>query len=470
MAGDDDILAEPIPALGRMLRRGETTPTRLARLALDALDGRGRALNAVVTLLEDRAMRHARLAEAELAAGRDRGPLHGIPWGAKDLLAVAGAPTGWGAAPYRDQVFDFDATAVERLDAAGAVLVAKLAMVELAGGMGYEEPDSQFTGPGRNPWNPDRWTSGSSTGSAAAVADRLVPFSIGSETNGSIVGPAAHCGVTGIRPTYGRVSRHGAMALAWSLDRLGPYATSADAAWPVFAAIAGADPRDPTTVHRPVGAPAGDGRRFRVAVPEDWRTAIADDVAAAFSASLDTLGEIATIETVRLPEFPAQEAIRILIMVEAASAFEDLIASGRCLTLTGASHRPRPFLAAAIPARDYLRVQRLRVRIGAAMVDLLGGVDALATPTMPTEAQPVDQPMSRLPQPHVCGRLGALANLAGLPAVALPNGFGANGLPTGLLLTGRPWSEARLTALAAAVQARTSWHQARPNPVPAAAA
>ena len=216
-------------------------------MSLRRLETIGPKLGAVVTVTRERALAQAHRANQELLAGRDRGPLHGIPYGAKDLLATKGIPTTWGAEPLRGQVFDFDATVVRRLEEAGAVLVAKLAMVELAGGLGYNNPDASFTGPGRTPWNPDYWSGGSSSGPASAVAAGLVPFAIGSETSGSILTPAAFCGVTGLRPTYGLVSRHGAMALCWTLDKLGPLARGADDCALVLAAIAGADPADPTT-------------------------------------------------------------------------------------------------------------------------------------------------------------------------------------------------------------------------------
>ena len=204
----------------------------------------------MVTRLPERALREARRADRERAAGRVRGPLHGIPYGVKDLLATPDAPTTWGAAPYRHQRFDFDATVVRKLSDAGAVLLAKLAMIELAGGFGYNDADASFTGPGRTPWNAKFWSGGSSSGSGAAVAAGLVGFAIGSETSGSILFPAMACGVTGLRPTYGRVSRHGAMALCWTLDKLGPLARSAPDAEIVLRAIAGADPADPTAVER----------------------------------------------------------------------------------------------------------------------------------------------------------------------------------------------------------------------------
>jgi len=237
-----DLTWATVRELGRRLRAGETTPTELARRCLERLDRVARPYNAVVTLTPERALREARLAEAELAAGHDRGPLHGIPYGAKDLLATANIPTSWGAAPYRDQVFPTDAAVIERLHGAGAVLVAKLAMIELAGGMGYRTADASFSGPALNAWDREAFSGGSSSGSAVAVALGAVPFAIGSETSGSIVAPAAYCGVSGLRPTYGRVSRRGPMALSWTMDKLGPICRPADDCGLVLAAIAGPDP------------------------------------------------------------------------------------------------------------------------------------------------------------------------------------------------------------------------------------
>ena len=224
----DDLAFASIAELGRLLRQKKTSATELANYCLDRLERLGLQLNAVVTVTRERALAEAARADAEIRQGKWRGPLHGIPYGVKDLIATKGYPTTWGAEPYRQQKLETDATIVERLGAAGAVLVAKLAMVELAGGMGYNQANASFTGPGKTPWNTNYWSGGSSSGPGAAVAAGLVPFAIGSETSGSILTPAAYCGATGLRPTYGLVSRHGAMALAWTMDKLGPLARSAD--------------------------------------------------------------------------------------------------------------------------------------------------------------------------------------------------------------------------------------------------
>ena len=270
-----------IPELGRRLRDRKVSAVELAEHFLGRLERLGPTYNAVVTVLRQPALAEARQRDAELAKGRDRGPLHGIPYGAKDLLAAAGAPTTWGAQPYRGQMFRSDATVVKKLRQAGAVLCAKLAMVELAGGMGYNQAFASFTGPGRSPWDQSRWSGGSSSGSGSAVGAGLVPFAIGSETWGSIQFPAAFCGVTGLRPTYGRVSRHGAMALSWTMDKLGPLARTAEDCGLVLAAIAGRVPADPTTSERPFrydGAVV-DARRFRFAVLRNATVGCDDAVA-----------------------------------------------------------------------------------------------------------------------------------------------------------------------------------------------
>src|SRR5437588_3169543 len=253
----EELLHAPVTELAPLLRERKITSAALTDAYLDRLDKFGTKLGAVVTITKDLARKEAAQADAEIKAGRYRGPLHGIPYGAKDLLATKGIPTTWGAEPYREQVFDYDATAVRKLREAGAVLVAKLAMVELAGGFGYNNADASFTGPGLTPWNLDYWSGGSSTGPGAATAAGLVAFSIGSETSGSIITPAAFCAVSGLRPTYGLVSRHGAMALSWTMDKLGPMCRTAEDCELVLNVIHSQDPLDPTTVKKTLAGPSG---------------------------------------------------------------------------------------------------------------------------------------------------------------------------------------------------------------------
>jgi aspartyl-tRNA(Asn)/glutamyl-tRNA(Gln) amidotransferase subunit A len=472
----EDVLFSGIREIGAHLRARRISAVDLTEMSLRRLETIGPRLGAVVTVTRERALSQAHRANQELLAGRDRGPLHGIPYGAKDLLATKGIPTTWGAEPLRDQVFDHDATVVERLEEAGAVLVAKLAMVELAGGLGYNNPDASFTGPGRTPWNPAHWSGGSSSGSAAAVAAGLVAFAMGSETSGSILTPAAFCGVTGLRPTYGLVSRHGAMALCWTLDKLGPLARSADDCGLVLSAIAGHDPRDPTTGEsfRYRDRPARRGRpgqRFRVGVLRHATAGAASDVEARFGEALSALRDVADLEEdVPFPDLPYREAVGTIVDAEGAAALRDLIESGKVKRLRDAADRVGGYAMMMTRAADYLDAMRSRVAMRAELDHLLSRYDALVVPTRAGLAPPIgrdlDAPVPGAPAPAPgAPRPPATipaGNLAGLPAVALPMGFGRDRLPTSLQLLGRAFSEETLLAIAVAYQEMTDWHRQRP--------
>ena len=475
----EEVLFSPIREIGAHLRAKRVSAVDLAEWSLRRLETIGPKLGAVVTVTRERALAQAHRANQELLAGRDRGPLHGVPYGAKDLLATKGIPTTWGAEPLRGQVFDFDATVVERLEEAGAVLVAKLAMVELAGGLGYNNPDASFTGPGRTPWNPDHWSGGSSSGSAAAVASGLVPFAIGSETSGSILTPAAFSGVTGLRPTYGLVSRHGAMALCWTLDKLGPLARSADDCGIVLSAIAGPDPQDPTTgeTFRYRGRPVKSGRpgqRFKVGVLRNAMVGTDPDVEAHFKQALSTLRDVADVEEdVPFPSLPYRDAVGVIVDAEGAAAFRDLIESGKVKQLRDAADRVGGYAMMMTRAADYVDAMRARVAIRAELDALLSRYDALLGPTRTRLAPPIGrdfdapapgtppapEPAPDAPQPPATIPAG---NLAGLPAIAVPMGFGKDRLPTSLQLLGRAFSEETLLALAVAYQEMTDWHRRRP--------
>ncbi|HEX7446259.1 MAG TPA: amidase, partial [Pirellulales bacterium] len=322
MAVSADAAWSSIRGLGKRLRASEFTAVELAEFFLDRIERIGKPLNAIVTVTRALAIEQARRADAELAAGHDRGPLHGIPYGAKDLLATAGIATSWGAAPLKHQIFDQDATVVRRLREAGAVLVAKLAMVEIAGGLGYEQANASFTGPGLNPWDTQAWSGGSSSGSGSAVAAGVVPFAIGSETWGSIMTPAGYCGISGLRPTYGRVSRHGAMALSWSIDKLGPLARTADDCGLVLQAIAGFDPADPSSADRPYRYSADElpGPPFRLATLKGAADRAQPEVRRNFEAALERLRPHATWAEIDLPDFPYGTVTGTIISCEMAAA------------------------------------------------------------------------------------------------------------------------------------------------------
>ena len=478
MIGEEVFFAS-VRDLGVMLRARRFSAVELAEGYLQRLESIGPKLGALVTLTRELALAQAHRANQELLAGRDRGPLHGSPYGAKDLLATKGIPTTWGAEPYRQQVFDHDATVVERLQEAGAVLLGKLAMVELAGGMGYNNPDASFTGPGRTPWNPAHWSGGSSSGSGAAVAAGLVAFAIGSETSGSILTPATFCGVCGLRPTYGLVPRHGAMALCWTLDKLGPLCRSADDCGLVLAAIAGPDPRDAASAGEfryPKRSLLAEPRRtFKVGVIKDATAGASPDVAASFARSLTVLRTFATVEEdVAFPEFPWGAAVGTIVDAEGAAAFRDLIESGGTKKLRDRTDRIGGFQMMTTTAVDYLQALRARVPMRKALDDLLSHYDALVGPTRTALSPPIgydfDKPPGGPPPspPPEAPRAPATipaGNLAGLPALCVPNGFGKDNLPTSLQFLGRAFSEATLVALADRYQQDTEWHTKRPPAV-----
>ncbi len=452
--------------LGRMIRSGETTPTALAEHFLGRLNDVGKQLNAVVTVTEERAMREARLAEEELAAGYDRGPLHGIPYGAKDLLATAGIPTTWGAEPLRDQVFGADATVVERLRNAGAVLVAKLAMIEMAGGMGYNQPNASLTGIPLNPWNRESWTGGSSSGSGATVAGGAVPFAIGSETGGSILSPSSYCGLSGVRPTYGRVSRHGAMALCWTLDKLGPMCHTADDCGIVLQAMSGFDPHDRSTLTETYCYEPERARQngFRVGVLRDALDTVQPEVRTNFERACEDLSAVAFLEDIDLPEFPYGEVYSIILTVEGASAFEDLIERGVISGLTAPEDRLGGYAGLTVPAVDYLRAMRVRRQINDAIDGLMSRYDAIVYVSSNTVASPISRTFedyaSKWSRRNVLTTLG---NIAGLPGISVPTGFGERGLPTAMQFVGRAGAENSILAVASAYQGLTDWHKRHPE-------
>ncbi|MGH7530395.1 MAG: amidase [Gemmatimonadales bacterium] len=463
----DAIAFATIGELGRMLRQDETSATELAKFFLERLERLGPRYNAVVTITRERALAEAAACDRQIRSHDWRGPLHGIPYGVKDLLATRGYPTTWGAQPYREQRLDYDAAVVEKLRAAGAVLVAKLAMVELAGGMGYDQPNASFTGPGKTPWNPDYWSGGSSSGPGAAVAAGLVPFAIGSETSGSILTPSAYCGVTGLRPTYGLVTRYGAMALAWTMDKLGPMGRSAEDCAIVLQAMAGLDPRDPSCVGRPFSPPPprhGSDRPLRVAVVKGAAENIQAEVAANFRAALAALGDtIEVVEGVELPDLPFGAVTSIIIAAEGASAFDDLLRSGRLRELTAPEDRTGGYPVVAVSAADYLRAMRVRRHLQRALDEFLKPFDLVATPTRTTVASPLDKPF-RDAWPGVRGGASVIGptNVVGVPGISVPNGFGVAGLPTGLSFVARAFEEEKLVTLSRVYQERTDWHRRRP--------
>ena len=337
----EEVFYLPVSELAKRIESKKLSPVDLTQAFLDRSEKLGPRFNAYARLTPDIALEQARAAEKEIQRGHYRGPLHGIPYAAKDLLAVKGLPTTWGAKPYANQVFNYDATVIEHLKRVGAVLIGKAAMIELAGGMGYRFASASLQGEAKNPWDTNCWTCGSSSGSGAIVAAGLAAFAIGTETWGSIICPSAFCGVSGLRPTYGRVSRYGAMALAPSMDKIGPMARSAEDCARVFAAIAGHDPKDRGTVPIDKGAftysPSLElhSRPLRVGwLTNAWKSLEAGVAKPIEAASRALKKYFSSVKDVALPVGPWEEAGAIIVGVECAASFRSLIRSGRVSELT----------------------------------------------------------------------------------------------------------------------------------------
>jgi aspartyl-tRNA(Asn)/glutamyl-tRNA(Gln) amidotransferase subunit A len=470
-----EIFFAGIAELNRMVREKEATALELARAFGKRLETVAPRYNALALPLTERAIHQAKAVDAEIdpwrKRGHLRGPLVGIPYGAKDLLSVAGKITAWGARPYTAQVFDYDATVVHKLESAGAPLVGKLAMVELAGGPGYRYASASLTGPGLNPWDRTRWSGGSSSGSAIAVAAGLVPFAIGSETSGSILTPAAFCGVTALRPTYGLVSRYGAMPLSWTLDKLGPFCRSAEDCGLVLETIAGADRRDPGSAgksfyYTPQYARKMSELRIGFA-PADFSEWPDDAARPAFRQALEAMrGLGATMVETRLPDFPYGPIVDAILSADAASVFEPLIASGKVEELADQKQIAGLKAGLEISANVYLKAMRLRRLAREAIFKLFGDVDVLLTPARLGPAPKIDEPLDHPPdraKPTDAGLTALIpaGNLAGMPALALPCGF-ADNLPVALQLAGAPFTENTLLAVGKEFQSRTDWHKRKP--------
>ncbi len=471
----DELAFLPVTSIAPLVQRRDVSSTELTKMYLERLRKHGARLNCVVTLTEELALAQAEQADREIREGRYKGPLHGIPWGAKDLFATRGIPTTWGAAPYQNQVFDYDATVVERLRHAGAVLVAKLSMGALAQG------DRWFRGQTKNPWNPDDprrgGSSGSSAGPGAATAAGLVAFAIGTETRGSIISPSAANGVAGLRPTYGRVSRHGAMALSWTMDKIGPMCRSVEDCALVLNAIYGPDGRDDTVVDAPfawdpdlplsslrigyiksefearpdTGAPgrgrggeggAAGGRGRGGLSPEELRRQREQQLKV-LNEALEVFRKAGvTLHPIDLPATNISNAIGFILSTEAAAAFDDLTRSAG-IQDPSLNTWPNTFRTHRyVPAVEYIRAQRARTLLMREMDALMSEYDVFLSP-------------------NNSASLG-LTNLTGHPAIAVKAGFVDNA-PVVLMFTGRLYDEATMLRVALEYERATKWHTMHPT-------
>jgi len=436
----DELAFESVTTLAALLKARKVSSTELTKMYLERLKKYSPKLLCVITLTEDLALEQAAKADEEIKRGHYRGPLHGVPWGAKDLYATKGIKTTWGAEPYENQVFDYNATVVDRLEQQGAVLLAKLSMGALAQGGLW------FGGMTKNPWNTERTSSGSSAGSASATSAGLVGFSLGTETLGSIVSPSTTCGVVGLRPTYGRVSRFGAMGLSWTMDKPGPICRTVEDCALVLQAIHGSDGKDLAVVDAPLDwQPQLGLQGLRIGFVEAEFERAQKDMKALYDQALTDLRTAgAKLEPVKLPDFQAQP-LRVILEAEAATAFDDLTRSGSVNQLRGQGPQdwPNSFRTARlIPAIEYIRAQRARTILMRRMDEFMAGWDVLVSPAFSS--------------------LLLVTNLTGHPQMVTPCGF-ANGLPQGLVFTGKLYEEGTPMRVAMAYEKATKWHTMHPT-------
>ena len=460
----DELAYATIGELGARFRRRDLSPVELVRAQLERIEALDPVLSTFVTLTADQALADARAAEAALRRG-DAGPLGGVPVAYKDLYATRGVRTTAGSAVLAEWVPDHDATCVARLARAGVVMLGKLITHEFA--FGIQFPGHRFR-PAKNPWSLDHIPGGSSSGSGAALAAGLVAGSLGSDTGGSIRGPAAFCGIVGLKPTYGRTSRAGVVTLSWTLDHTGPMARTVEDTALLLQALAGHDPADPASSRAPVGdyvAALGQPiRGLKVGVPRDYfHDGLDPEVARAFEEALATLrGLGAVVEDVEIPHIWDAWAFMAILLAEAFAYHERDLRERP--DLYGEVLREKMLAGALVTASEYVQAQRLRARLTDAMAAVLRRVDVLATPTTPKPA-PTFAAVHDPGFPFARSNMAPF-NMSGLPALALPCGFSASGLPLSLQLAGRPFDEVTVLRVGHAYEQATAWHRRRPPLTP----
>ena len=458
---DENLVYASVGELASWLRARKISSVELTTLFLNRLEKLGPRYNALAELTPELALRQARRADRAIREGKVVSPLHGVPYGAKDLLATKNIPTRWGAPPYRNQVFDHDATVIRRLREAGAVLVGKLALIELAGGGLYRYPSASLNGPGLNPWNIKHWAGGSSSGSGSAVAGGLVPCALGSDTAGSIVAPSAYCGITGLRPTWGLVSRYGAMELAWSMDTIGPMGRSAEDCGHMLQAMAGYDVHDISTIeHHFQFRSSGRKKEFHLGVLAlDYTSQ--PETEKVFETALGVLRKAGMkVTQAKLPDYPYADIVMTVLHGEAVGVHEELIKSEKLNELVDEGQKValRGYLSMSIA--EYSRAQKQRTQAALAVLDLFRKFDALVAPTLASEAVTIDTDLSAQPRARLSYM--ALGALAGVPCLSVPMGFGAHGLPLGLLIIGNRFAENTILQIGTIFQRETDWHLMRP--------
>jgi aspartyl-tRNA(Asn)/glutamyl-tRNA(Gln) amidotransferase subunit A len=448
------------------MRARKISPVELTESYLARSESLGPKLNAYATITRELALKQARAAEAEIAAGHYRGPLHGVPYGLKDLIAVEGYPTTWGAKPFANQKFNYNATLVDKLNRAGAVLIGKVAMIELAGGLGYSSAHASLQGASKNPWNMKYWTCGSSSGSGAVVSAALAPWALGSDTRGSTICPGAWCGISALRPSFGRVSRYGAMAIAWSMDKLCPMARTADDCGLVLSVIGGHDPKDIDSVPGDFRYPAPElepKKPLRIGrLTNAWNKLDPglDDCVSAALRILEQNG--AHVSDVAIPDGPYEQVAELTIQMEAVSSFQDLIESGRCFELEDPLGKINGYAGSEFSVTDYLQVQRVRTFLQKQIDGLFEHYDVLATAGESSAASLIEEVDDDSDGPIGTREPDGISSLCGLPALTVPCGFGKNNLPFGVQFIGRAQNDHTVIAAARLYQSHSDWHKKRP--------
>jgi Asp-tRNA(Asn)/Glu-tRNA(Gln) amidotransferase A subunit family amidase len=461
-AVEDGVRYATLPQLRQALDKGELSAVEVAAITRDAVDRFAPAFNGLASLLPQRSMAEALAADQRRAQRRPAGPLDGIPYAAKDLFAAAGAPTTWGSPAFRDQRFDTDAVVIARLTAAGGVLVAKASMVELAGAGRAATPGASLHGQGRNPWDPARYSGGSSSGSGILVALGLVPYALGSETGGSVVGPAAYLGVTGIRPTFGLVPRTGVMQLSATLDKVGVLARTAEDCAAVMAVIAGPDAGDPDSTGQFSAVRPEENRGLRIAAfageAGEWDQVAASALAAGRSEFESLFPHLAEVQ---LPmDGSVNRALETIINDDAAQGFREYL-SRPDFEMSDARQLATLREALELTPGQRTAAREVQQQSVAAAGRLFDGLDAVVMASRTDTARPLDRPRGDR-RDTVSDIMRSLANLAGLPGVSFPCGLAEDGMPVGLQLIGPRGSDARLLAAAQAYQERTGHHLLRP--------
>jgi aspartyl-tRNA(Asn)/glutamyl-tRNA(Gln) amidotransferase subunit A len=462
----EDILYLSVRELGDRIRVRDISPVELTESYLARSESLGPKLNAYATITRDLALKQARDAEAEIAAGRYRGPLHGVPYGLKDLIAVKGYPTTWGAKLLANQKFDYNATIVEKLNRAGAVLIGKAAMIELAGGLGYSSAHSSLQGASKNPWNMKYWTCGSSSGSGAVVSAALAPWALGSDTRGSTICPGAWCGIAGLRPSFGRVSRHGAMAISWSMDKLCPMARTADDCGLVLSVIAGHDPKDIDSLPGAFRYPAPElepKKPLRIGRLTNVWNKLDPGLDDCVNVALNLLEQNgARVNDVAIPDGPYEQVAELTIQMEAVSSFQDLIESGRCFELEDPLGKINGYAGSEFSVTDYLQVQRVRTFLQKQIDGLFDHYDVLATAGESSAASLIEEVDDDSEGPIATREPDGISSLCGLPALTVPCGFSKDNLPFGIQFIGRALNDHAVVTAARLYQTHTDWHKRRP--------